>query len=176
MWSSWATATVLFLLLLAHYHPSLSNNDELEPNLNNDCSWGSCSESQENPDPSETNPTTPSSEALGPQETGSCPWDSCPGGQVDPLEQYPPELGNGGHSQVQERIPGTLSRFTEFFPNFSKLISDGAKAAYHTVHRLSADVLEDIASVVRTVFSEEAYTFVSDLSQGAINSLFAPGA
>ena len=49
------------------------------------------------------------------------------------------------------------------------------KLLFNTVHRLSADVLEDIASVVRTVFSEEAYSFVSGLSQGAINSLFSPG-
>ena len=201
MWNCTTAVIILFLLLAHLYRPSLSDNEDSGPNSNGDCSWGSCDENQENPsneneteeetetllehDPgtasnqeaslSEDSPASPSSEALGPELDEQCSWGSCPGLQVDTFEQDFAECDEDEHTNLQERTPGTLSPFTDFFPKISKLVSDGAKAAFNTVHRLSADVLEDIASIVRTVFSEEAYNFVSSLSQGAINSLFSPG-
>lgn len=197
MWNRTTAAIVLFLLLAHNQRPSLSENENLEPNSFRDCSWGSCSDIQENPSKQETetvsdqdpdiasnqdpnlfddNPTLLSSKALGPEYNDECSLDTCSGGQVDTLEaNFPEQDDQHGHSYLQKRTPGTLSSYAYFLPDFSKLLSRGAKMAYDTVHRLSADVLEDIASIVRTVFSEEAYNFVTGLSQGAINSLFSPG-
>ena len=147
---------ILFLLLAYNHRPSLSDNEDLEPNSNGDCSWGSCAENQESPsnqeeieeetetplehDPdtasnqdailSEDSPALPSSRALGPEWDEECSWGSCPGLQADTFEQDCTEWDEDGHTDLQTRTPGTLSAFTNFLPKLSKLVSDGAKAAF----------------------------------------------
>ena len=49
------------------------------------------------------------------------------------------------------------------------------KQPLKTIYKLSEDVLKDIADIVRTVFSEEAFNIVSSAGKSALNILFDTG-
>lgn len=75
-------------------------------------------------------------------------------------------------TDIKQRGDTSIAGIINHFGNAVKYMGE---AAFKTIYKLSEDVLEDIANIVRNVFSEEAYNIVSNAGKSALNILFDTG-
>ena len=109
---------------------------------------------------------------LGPDDD----WEHCYSGDCghgdnteDELEIEDLEIEEEGElADRGETRPSLFSRFTN-------LASNTAKAVYSTVYKLSSEVLDDIARIVKTVLNETVYGIFAETGEGILDTIYDPG-